>query len=157
MRGEELLGLSRYIVAFNFLLVCSSLHLHPHHSFFSSDLSISSHRQFRILFPDHSFTMEDSRVVRGSAEDARVGDNSRDLSIRDEPVARRAGGEITLKESIIPVCLVTVLFFMWGFAYGLLDVLNAHFQVALGISQGQSGGLQAAYASTLHLHAWAFC
>ncbi|KAI6714744.1 hypothetical protein JHW43_002712 [Diplocarpon mali] len=54
-------------------------------------------------------------------------------------------GHITVRESIVPVGLVTILFFMWGFAYGLLDVLNAHFQTALRISQGQSGGLQAAY------------
>jgi FHS family L-fucose permease-like MFS transporter len=54
-------------------------------------------------------------------------------------------GEITTRQSILPVCLVTVLFFMWGFAYGLLDVLNAHFQNVLNISQGMSGGLQAAY------------
>lgn len=33
----------------------------------------------------------------------------------------------------------------WGFAYGLLDVLNSRFQVALHISQGESSGLQAAY------------
>jgi FHS family L-fucose permease-like MFS transporter len=52
---------------------------------------------------------------------------------------------LTLKQSILPVCLVTILFFLWGFAYGLLDVLNAHFQVALNITKGQSGGLQAAY------------
>jgi FHS family L-fucose permease-like MFS transporter len=50
-------------------------------------------------------------------------------------------GEITLRQSILPVSLVTVLFFMWGFAYGLLDVLNAHFQTALNISQGMSGGV----------------
>jgi hypothetical protein len=36
-------------------------------------------------------------------------------------------------------------FFMWGFAYGLLDVLNSRFQVALHITQGESSGLQAAY------------
>lgn len=52
---------------------------------------------------------------------------------------------LTLKQSILPVCLVTILFFLWGFAYGLLDVLNAHFQTALHITKGQSGGLQAAY------------
>jgi FHS family L-fucose permease-like MFS transporter len=52
---------------------------------------------------------------------------------------------ITLKQSLLPVGLVTILFFLWGFAYGLLDVLNAHFQTALNISKGQSGGLQAAY------------
>lgn len=52
---------------------------------------------------------------------------------------------LTVKQSIVPVGLVTILFFLWGFAYGLLDVLNAHFQVALNISKGESGGLQAAY------------
>jgi FHS family L-fucose permease-like MFS transporter len=34
---------------------------------------------------------------------------------------------------------------MWGFAYGLLDVLNSRFQVALHITQGESSGLQASY------------
>ena len=52
---------------------------------------------------------------------------------------------ITTRESLLPVSLVTILFFMWGFAYGLLDVLNSHFQGVLNISQGMSGGLQAAY------------
>ena len=41
--------------------------------------------------------------------------------------------------------LVTTLFFMWGLSYGLLDVLNKHFQDALHISKAQSGLLQAAY------------
>lgn len=41
--------------------------------------------------------------------------------------------------------LVTTLFFMWGLSYGLLDVLNKHFQNALHISKAQSGLLQAAY------------
>ncbi|KAJ9116108.1 hypothetical protein QFC20_000785 [Naganishia adeliensis] len=41
--------------------------------------------------------------------------------------------------------LVTSLFFLWGFAYGLLDVLNAHFQKTLGITKLQSTGLQVAY------------
>lgn len=52
---------------------------------------------------------------------------------------------LTTRQSIIPVCLVTTLFFCWGFAYGLLDVLNSRFQVALDITQGQSSGLQGAY------------
>lgn len=33
----------------------------------------------------------------------------------------------------------------WGFCYGLLDVLNSHFQKVLGISKLQSTGLQVAY------------
>jgi FHS family L-fucose permease-like MFS transporter len=41
--------------------------------------------------------------------------------------------------------LVTTLFFMWGLSYGLVDVLNKHFQEALHISKAQSGLIQAAY------------
>ena len=37
------------------------------------------------------------------------------------PDTRGAGaGNITLKQSIVPVSLVTILFFLWGFAYGNL-------------------------------------
>ena len=46
---------------------------------------------------------------------------------------------------LIPGCLVTVLFFLWGFSYGMLDTLNSHFQVVLGISKLQSTWLQVAY------------
>jgi len=53
--------------------------------------------------------------------------------------------QLTTRQSIIPVAMVTLLFFLWGFAYGLLDVLNSRFQVALNVSQGESSGLQAAY------------
>ncbi|KAL9126856.1 MAG: hypothetical protein Q9217_004164 [Psora testacea] len=49
------------------------------------------------------------------------------------------------KESIFPNALVTILFFLWGFAYGLLDVLNQHFQVVVHISSGQAIGLHSAY------------
>jgi len=93
--------------------------------------------------------MGEEGVRRGSAASAAQvgGEPTRVAGIDDHAVTGR--GEITLRQSIVPVCLVTILFFMWGFAYGLLDVLNAHFQVALGISQGMSGGLQAAYVSTI--------
>ena len=53
--------------------------------------------------------------------------------------------QLTLKQSIVPVALVTILFFCWGFAYGLLDVLNIHFQTVLGVTAAQGGGLSAAY------------
>ena len=46
---------------------------------------------------------------------------------------------------LFPFILVTSLFFLWGFAYGLLDVLNKHFQEALNITKGRSTLLQAAY------------
>ncbi|NWB56965.1 sugar MFS transporter [Pseudomonas sp. F8002] len=41
--------------------------------------------------------------------------------------------------------LVTSLFFLWGLSYGLLDVLNKHFQEVLHVSKAQSGLLQSAY------------
>ena len=45
---------------------------------------------------------------------------------------------------IIPFILVTTLFFLWGFAHSLLDVLNKHFQDILGITKARSGWVQAA-------------
>jgi FHS family L-fucose permease-like MFS transporter len=45
---------------------------------------------------------------------------------------------------LAPFLLVTSLFFLWGFAHSLLDVLNKHFQVILGVSKAQSGLIQAA-------------
>jgi MFS transporter, FHS family, L-fucose permease len=45
----------------------------------------------------------------------------------------------------IPLILVTSLFFLWGVAYGLLDVLNKHFQETLHINKQRSTLLQAAY------------
>ena len=44
---------------------------------------------------------------------------------------------------LIPFILVTSLFFLWGFAHSLLDVLNKHFQEILGITKSRSGWVQA--------------
>lgn len=40
---------------------------------------------------------------------------------------------------------ILVLMRSKGFAYGLLDTLNKHFQNTLGITRTRSSGLQAAY------------
>lgn len=48
------------------------------------------------------------------------------------------------KSYLIPFILVTSLFFLWGFAHSLLDVLNKHFQDILHVSKAQSGLVQAA-------------
>ncbi|MCJ1283823.1 hypothetical protein MMC26_003154 [Xylographa opegraphella] len=53
--------------------------------------------------------------------------------------------KLSNKESLVPLALVTILFFMWGFAYGLLSVLNSQFQVVAGTTSGQGLGLHAAY------------
>ncbi|TVY76000.1 L-fucose-proton symporter [Lachnellula suecica] len=65
------------------------------------------------------------------------------LKVSDKGKTRAA--ELTLRESIYPLCLVTILFFLWGFSYGLLDTLNKHFQNVLNITRARSSGLQAAY------------
>ena len=46
------------------------------------------------------------------------------------------------KEYLLPFVLVTSLFFMWGFARAILDVLNKHFQEAMGISLAHSAMIQ---------------
>ena len=44
---------------------------------------------------------------------------------------------------LVPFILITSLFFLWGFAHSLLDVLNKHFQEILGITRAKSGWVQA--------------
>ncbi|KAI0200538.1 glucose/galactose transporter [Astrocystis sublimbata] len=66
-------------------------------------------------------------------------------SIKTKDHARTKAAELTLRQSIYPICLVTILFFLWGFSYGLLDTLNKHFQNTLNITKSRSAGLQAAY------------
>lgn len=66
----------------------------------------------------------------------------RNVTVNDNDLV---GGSLTLKQSLIPNALVTILFFLWGFAYGLLDVLNSHFQTELHVSASQASGLSAAY------------
>lgn len=69
-----------------------------------------------------------------------------DTNLEDAPAPPQTSrSTITLRQSIFPVSLVTILFFLWGFAYGLLDVLNAKFQTALNITAAKAGGLQASY------------
>ena len=53
--------------------------------------------------------------------------------------------KMNVKESLYPVALVTILFFLWGFAYGLLDVLNSQFELVVKMSTGQSLALHSAY------------
>ncbi|KAK5166936.1 uncharacterized protein LTR77_007665 [Saxophila tyrrhenica] len=55
------------------------------------------------------------------------------------------GGFLTGKKLIFPLSLVISLFFLWGFSYGLLDVLNKHFQTVLDITRLESTGLQVMY------------
>lgn len=58
-------------------------------------------------------------------------------------------GQVTASTStknyLVPLILVTSLFFLWGLSYGLLDVLNKHFQETLNVDKARSTLLQMAY------------
>jgi FHS family L-fucose permease-like MFS transporter len=43
---------------------------------------------------------------------------------------------------LVPFIFICSLFLLWGFAHGLLDVLDKHFQDTLGVSKAQSGFVQ---------------
>ena len=46
------------------------------------------------------------------------------------------------KQYMVPFILVTSLFFLWGFAHAILDVLNKHFQEAMQITRAHSAMVQ---------------
>lgn len=47
------------------------------------------------------------------------------------------------KRYLIPFVLLTSLFFLWGFAHAILDVMNKHFQELLSITKTHSAFIQA--------------
>ena len=49
---------------------------------------------------------------------------------------------LTNRKYVVPFILITSLFFLWGFARAMLDVLNKHFQETLSISITQSSLIQ---------------
>lgn len=51
--------------------------------------------------------------------------------------------KLVSRRYMLPFILITSLFFMWGFARAILDVLNKHFQESLHISITQSSLIQA--------------
>src|SRR6201996_510227 len=46
------------------------------------------------------------------------------------------------KNYLYPFILIASLFLLWGFAHGLLDVLDKHFQNTLHVSKAESGFVQ---------------
>ncbi|OKL56920.1 hypothetical protein UA08_07871 [Talaromyces atroroseus] len=49
------------------------------------------------------------------------------------------------RESLPPNILITTLFCLWGFSYGLINVLNTRFGVVAKLTDWESDGLHAAY------------
>ncbi|KIW61012.1 hypothetical protein PV05_01179 [Exophiala xenobiotica] len=87
--------------------------------------------------------MDHEAITERQASNAEAIANQRRRSVANKGLT--GASALTVKQSIFPVTLVTVLFFLWGFAYGLLDVLNAKFQTSLNITAAKAGGLQGAY------------
>ncbi len=72
------------------------------------------------------------------------------MAERGNPVAigadvRPAGVRAEFGGLRAPLALAIACFVVWGFAYGLLDVLNKHFQETLHVGKAQSTWLQIAY------------
>jgi len=82
-------------------------------------------------------------VVERTPSNADAMANTRRKSVVNKGLT--GASALTVRQSIYPITLVTVLFFLWGFAYGLLDVLNAKFQTSLNITAAKAGGLQGSY------------
>ena len=57
---------------------------------------------------------------------------------RKQSVVAAPGG----KSYLVPFILITSLFLLWGFAHGLLDVLNKHFQGVFTMTKAESGLVQ---------------
>lgn len=58
-------------------------------------------------------------------------------------MADKSSHRLIERRYLLPFVLITSLFFMWGFARAILDVLNKHFQEALDISRMHSTLIQA--------------
>ncbi|KIV86997.1 hypothetical protein PV11_02570 [Exophiala sideris] len=86
---------------------------------------------------------QNDAITERQPSNASVTNNQARRSVANKGLT--GASALTLRQSIFPVALVTVLFFLWGFAYGLLDVLNAKFQTSLNITAAKAGGLQGAY------------
>lgn len=55
---------------------------------------------------------------------------------------KHQSNQLTYKKYLIPLIIITSLFFLWGFARAILDVLNKHLQNNMHISLTQSALIQ---------------
>ena len=62
--------------------------------------------------------------------------------MNDSQMSTKSRASLTEHRYVVPFVLITSLFFLWGFARAILDVLNKHFQTALNISITQSSLVQ---------------
>uniref|UniRef100_A0A093VFJ4 L-fucose-proton symporter n=1 Tax=Talaromyces marneffei PM1 TaxID=1077442 RepID=A0A093VFJ4_TALMA len=53
--------------------------------------------------------------------------------------------KLSNKESVLPIVLITVIYFLWGFSYGLLNTINSRFRIRLKLDIWSAYGLHSAY------------
>lgn len=63
--------------------------------------------------------------------------------LADEDVMKQKRIPLVGEQYLVPFILITSLFFLWGFAHAILDVLNKHFQELLDITKAHSAFIQA--------------
>jgi len=71
--------------------------------------------------------------------------DQRGQNVAIESVAMKSDAKTGGRSLRGPLKLAISCFLIWGLAYGLLDVLNKHFQETLHVSKAQSSWLQIAY------------
>lgn len=50
-----------------------------------------------------------------------------------------------VRQIVVAICIVSVLFCMWGLAYGMLDIMNYHVRIAMHLGRAGAALLAAAY------------
>ena len=75
------------------------------------------------------------------------GRTSQDMSSVDFVILAhlKSMSRMAAKESLAPIAVMCVIFFLWGFAYGFIDVLDAQFRQAAGSDLATSFELHAAF------------
>jgi len=53
--------------------------------------------------------------------------------------------DLTPRQTIVPITVVSIVFMMWGVAYGLLDIMNYHIRLEMNLGRGQAALLAAGY------------
>lgn len=92
--------------------------------------------------PDMALERSETMLTNTTRHTLPVSPNFFDFVVQKQ---RKCFLHMSNRESFIPLAGVTVLFFIWGFEYGLLDSLNRQFQMVASVTSAQAVGLRSAY------------
>ena len=96
----------------------------------------------------HRWTIAIAKLCRDSAVSGVQTNMTTETDTNDHTALTRAGNLFW------PLALTTSLFFIWGLSYGLLEVLNKHFQDVFDINKARSTLLQTAYFGAYATIVW---